>query len=249
MPATTRGKQKAPYVLGVDGCRGGWIAAALRTDGGKANVSIWPTFEALLHEHAKAAMIMVDMPIGFPDEGRRACEAMARALLKPKRHASVFPTPRRPMLTFDTYEEANAWGKAQADGAGLTKQTWMIMPKIRELDGLITPEDQTRLSEGHPEVAFHRLSGGAPCVHPKKSDDGATERLSILKQCGLSNADMLVDRAREQVRDLKGVAVARDDVYDACALALTARDRLKGGATHLTDGARDARGLRMEIWG
>ncbi|MEL7489460.1 MAG: DUF429 domain-containing protein [Pseudomonadota bacterium] len=245
MPATTKGKRSGEYVLGVDGCRNGWVAVALAKGRKTADVSIRPDFGTLLADHATAAMIIVDMPIGFPDAGRRACEAMARGLLKPKRHSSVFPTPRRPMLGFENYEEANAWGKAQADGGGLPKQTWMIMPKIREIDALLSPEDQPRIAEGHPEVAFHRLGGDTPCAHPKKSEDGAAERLTLLRTHGLTNAEALVSIAK----DAAGAGVARDDVYDACALALTARARLKGKARHLTDGARDARGLRMEIWG
>jgi len=238
MPATSRGKHQNEYVLGVDGCRAGWVAVHQPLGDALPSVSIWSTFVGLRNAHQQAAMIIVDMPIGFPNQGRRACEAMARALLKPKRHASIFPTPARPMLSFETYDQANRWGKAQGPGGGLPKQTWMIIPKIRELDMLLTPDDQHHIGEGHPEVAFCRLNKNVPCDHSKKT--------AILQQNGFIHAEKLSARAKEAVG---ANGVSQDDVYDACSLALTAQDRLHGLAHHLTDGSRDDRGLLMEIWG
>ena len=48
------------------------------------------------------------------------------------------------MLDFETYGDANAWGKAQGPdgGGGLSKQAWVITPKIREIDAIIAPADQ-----------------------------------------------------------------------------------------------------------
>jgi len=192
-------------------------------------------------------MTVVDMPIGLADIGRRACEAAARKLLSPLRHSSVFSSPRRPMLDFGDYPEANDWGKQQgADtGGGLSKQAWMIVPKIREIDETIGPSDQNRLAEGHPEVAFWRLNGEQPCRHPKRKTEGATERLAILEKNGLPGCDKLY----ENLKAMAGTGLARDDVYDACALALTAKALLVGEAICLGDGARDSRGLKMEICG
>ena len=212
----------------------------------RMSAEIFATFRPLMENiAAHAEMTIVDMPIGLAEEGRRACERLARSLLKPKRNSSVFPTPARHMLSFETYEEANAWGKSQGPGRGLPKQTWNIMPKIREIDDFIKPDDQVHLGEGHPEVAFWRLNGGAPCEYPKRTSAGKDERLALLKRAGITDADALYENLRAEY----GSAIAEDDVYDACALALTAEARLIGMAQHLTDGKRDARGLLMEIWG
>ena len=248
MPATRKGNAAAPFVLGFDGCRAGWVAARLNLSSGEMTAFVVSAFEQLLNgPGAKAAMIAVDMPIGLAETGRRACESEARKLLSPYRHNSVFPTPRRPMLAFDAYEDANQWGKSQgADaGGGLSKQAWMITPKIREIDNVIKPRDQRRLAEGHPEVAFWRLNGGAPCRHPKRKPEGAKERLALLRRHGISSAK----RINEYLIKEFGAGVGADDVYDACALALTAKARLEGNAIRLGDGAKDARGLLMEIWG
>lgn len=247
MPATAAGNQQARFVYGVDGCRAGWVVARLNLYDNQLSGFVADRFETLLQDdHAKAQMIIVDMPIGLATEGKRACEAMARAKLKPLRHSSVFSSPPRPMLGFETYAEANAWGKAQQHGGGLSKQAWMIAPKIREIDNAVTPTLQARIGEGHPEVAFLRLNKGAPCVHPKRTEAGQQERRRLLQQAGLPYAERLFEDLRQKT-GAKGLA--RDDVYDACTLVLTAKARLDGGAIHLTDNAKDDRGLLMEIWG
>jgi predicted RNase H-like nuclease len=239
-----KGKDLNGFVIGADGAKAGWVAARLNLQGGGLEVFISDTFRRLLDLNAR--MMIVDMPIGLAESGKRACEAMARERLKPLRHPSVFSSPRRPMLSFDSYEEANGWGKAQAEkGGGLSKQAWMITPKIREIDNAIRPADQHRIGEGHPEVAFSRLNSGAPCQFPKRTKEGQAERERLLKAARL-------EEPREHYERLKktfGSQVSLDDVYDACVLAITAKARLAGEALHLTDGARDSRGLLMEIWG
>lgn len=200
-------------------------------------------FDAVLAMNA--AMTIVDMPIGLADSGRRHCETLARQMLKPGRTSSVFTSPRRPMLAFASYADANAWGKAQQAKGGLSKQAWMIAPKIREIDAAIIPADQTRLGEGHPEVAFARLKGGS-CDHPKRTPQGQRERLLLLNRAGIANAEDIYLGLRA---DHGAKAIARDDVYDACVMALTAKARLDGEALRLSDDMRDARGLVMEIWG
>lgn len=246
MPATRRRKAADRFVLGVDGCRAGWVAARLNLKTGALTSFVAPRFgDILSRDGAHAETIMVDMPIGLAESGGRFCETAARGLLKPLRHSSVFSAPRRPMLDFETYEEANRWGKAQAAHGGLSKQAWMIAPKIKEIDAVITPADQARLGEAHPEVAFWRLNGERPCAFPKRQSEGQEERRRLLKRHGASGADKIYQRLKTEFKS----GIGLDDVFDACALALTAKARLDGDAVHLTNGARDARRLVMEIWG
>lgn len=244
VPATMKGKEPREFVIGADGCRAGWVAARINLCDNGIEVFVSEKFQSLLDLNAR--MLIVDMPVGLADCGPRACEAMARARLKPLRHSSVFSSPRRLMLSFGSYEDANAWGKAQQEkGGGLSRQAWMITPKIREIDDAISPADQRRLGEGHPEIAFLRLNGGAPCRSAKRTKEGQAERERLLKAAGLSAPRKLYEGLKKDY----GARVGVDDVFDACVLALTAKARLAGEALHLTDGARDARGLLMEIWG
>lgn len=152
------------------------------------------------------------------------------------------------MLSLPDYASANAGGKTQGPGCGLTRQAWHILPKIREIDDAITPAHQATLGEGHPEIAFCRLNGMKPCAHRKRSAYGKRERLAILERNGLPNVEALVAGARAEAKMI-GARVARDDFYDACALALTAAARLEGRALRLSADERDSRGLLMEIWG
>lgn len=248
MPATIKGKTgNLPVkgcVLGVDGCRAGWAVVCVNLCDNRVSGWIATSFAEILGVK-QAAMIIVDMPIGLCETGPRACEALARKLLSPLRHSSVFSSPKRPMLAFDRYEDANAWGK-QHCGTGLSKQAWMIAPKMCEIDEVITPADQVRLGEGHPEVAFARLNNEKPCVWPKRKIEGQAERRALLERAGMVEAEDIYLSLRAEHG---ASAVARDDLYDAAALALTAKARLDGAALHLTDEARDARGLIMEIWG
>lgn len=251
MPATKRGKRAPTHVFGVDGCRAGWVAARLNLDDNRLEAIFVFQFRDIAKLAEKARMVMVDMPIGLGDETARPCEAAARALLKPLRHSSVFSPPRRRMLDFETYPEANAWGKAQQKkltgseiGGGLSKQAWMIAPKIREVDAVMTPNLQERICEAHPEVAFWRLNNRTPCIHSKRNAQGREERKALLAKSGL-DPDPLFQSLKQAASGGAGL----DDLYDACALALTAKARLDGKAVHLGDGSRDGRRLLKEIWG
>jgi predicted RNase H-like nuclease len=245
MPATSKGIAPRRHVLGVDGCAAGWLVATRFLASGEISVEIADTFRSLLdHVGGAAEAIIVDMPIGLADRPRmRACETQARRRIGARR-SSVFPAPLRSMLRLETYAEANAFGKTL--GAGLTKQAFALTPKIREIDDLMTPALQSRVAEGHPEVAFARLAG-APCAYSKLVADGRAERRDLLRRNGVPAIDLLYKGLRERFPLKRMFAI--DDLYDACALALTAEARIVSGAWRLGDGARDARGLVMEISG
>lgn len=219
-------------VAGIDGCRGGWIM--VRRAGRRA-----PTIHiaARWADLPPADMVAVDMPIGLPETGARGCDLDARRLLGPKR-SSVFTGLRRPLFGFADYPSANAWGKS--DGAGLSKQAWFLLPKIREIDDAIAPADQARVRETHPELAFMRLAG-APVMDGKRTPGGEGRRVALLRAAGLDVAPLRAQLDRR---------AAADDLIDAAVLSLVAARMVRGTATCLTsDPPRmDARGLRMEIW-
>lgn len=184
------------------------------------DIFVAPTFAEVVALDVDA--IAVDMPIGLLDAGPRACDVEARRRLGPRR-SSVFPTPLRGMLAARTYDEALAI-------AGLSKQAYNLLPKIREVDGVMTPSQQRRVGEAHPELGFARALGH-PCENPKRTLEGRAERLAVL--------DLTLDRPPS--------GAAWDDVLDACILTLTARRLARGEVERLGDGARDRTGLRCEI--
>src|SRR5262249_55373151 len=126
----------------------------------------------------------------------------------------------------------------------LTIECFNIMPKIRHVDSVITPERQALVREVHPELVFAILAGrGHGLVEPKRTAAGERLRLRLLRRV----APRFDPGA---VRAALGLArVARDDVIDAVACVVAARRISLGKAIVLPDGVveRDARGLRMEI--
>ncbi len=197
-----------------------------------------PFVAAALDDLPETDMVVIDIPIGLPESGRRACDLKARAMLGPRR-SSVFTGVRRPLLAMSGYEEANAWGKG--DGEGLTKQMWNILPKIRTVDDWITPARNRTFREGHPELAFAGVSG-RPMAHYKKTPEGEAERLAALAG--------FIDRfaVLEWLDRARGSGAARDDIVDALALCRSAARILLGRHGQLpADPPKDARGLPMEM--
>jgi len=184
------------------------------------------------------SILAVDMPIGLADTPRpgRACEAEARSLM-PGKASSVFPTPCRPALACATYAEANALSKTL--GAGLTRQAFHLLPKLREIDGLLRGNRRMRriVHEAHPELAFTRMNGGKPVLAKKRKSDGFAERHRLLARHGF----------KWKPAPLTGAA--RDDVLDAMAVCRTALLIAEGTATRLgPTRKRDRYGLPLNIW-
>ena len=219
---------------GVDGCKGGWVMVRRYVERGTADFMIFQRWRDL----PTADMVAVDMPIGLPETGSRGCDTLARRKLG-QRGASVFLGLRRPLLEFETYDQARLWAKE--DGFGLSKQAWYLLPKIREVDETVTPASQARIREAHPELAFLALQG-SPLEHPKKTPEGQKTRMDLLRENGFGRISNWIDILNT------GHAWA-DDLLDACALSLSAERMLKGKGERLPDDPPlDAKGLRMEIW-
>ena len=213
--------------VGVDGCRRGWVAVTL--DGDDRQYALLKRIDEVAGDR-----VLIDIPIGLPEKGRRACDLAARKMLGPA-WPRVFLDARRPLLGLANHAEANAWGRKN-DDAGVSVQLWAIMPKIKEVDAYITPERQDAIREAHPELAFLRLNDGTPVHAGKKTAEGRKQRRDIIHDAGLPEIDAWLGA-------LRGTGAGADDLLDACVLALAARDPQRLG-----DGATDRRGLRMEIW-
>jgi predicted RNase H-like nuclease len=220
-------------VAGVDGCRTGWVVVRLGPAG--LGVAVVPSIAPVIEEVAAGglAAAAIDMPVGLPAAGPRACDAEARRLLGPRR-ASVFPAPARAVLGARTYREAAERSRA-ATGRSLPVQAYNLVPKVAELDRAMRPGLQDRVVEAHPELAFARLAG-VPAAHPKRTPEGRAERLALLAAAGVGDLSRL-----------RALGAAPDDILDAAVLALTAARARDGSAVRLGDGTVDARGLRMEV--
>ena len=189
---------------------------------------------------ARFDIIAVDMPIGLSESGYRQCEVEARKILRP--HGSrVFRIPARGALAFapSDWVGANTWSKHQGYG-GISKQAWNIWPKIAEIDGTIAASDQSRIYEAHPELAFCVMNGGRPLIS-KHTSQGLKARRRLLRKASFTRLDGWLANPRQ-------IRAKPDDIFDACALLMTAERIRRGDVLTLPPTVvRDARGLRMAI--
>lgn len=127
-------------VAGVDACRSGWMLVMVRYGEGYGleDAGVASTFRAVIDRTSSCDAVAVDIPIGLSDRvvhGGRAADRMARQLLHTRLRSSVFPAPPRVVLKAGCWEEAVALAKSVSDtGKGITKQTFAITNKSREVD-------------------------------------------------------------------------------------------------------------------
>jgi predicted RNase H-like nuclease len=244
------GSEDEPWLAGVDGCAGGWIAAFVRPAGGEARLRIVPRFADVLSAPEAPAVIAVDMPIGLPERagpGGRAAENAVRPLLG-ARQSSVFSVPSRAAIHADDYREACRIALATSEPPRkVSKQLYNISRKIREVDEALRASgaDSARVFEVHPEVAFWRLNGETALEEPKKVKSrpygpGLALRRKLLIEAGLPPDAVEADPPR---------GAAADDLLDALACAAMARRIHAKVARPFPDPPpRDRFGLPMAIW-
>ena len=217
-------------VLGVDGWRGQWVGA--RLDGRRVTLCVLPDAAAVLAE-PDVEVVAIDMPIGLSDDGPRACDIAARALMG-RAGSSVFPAPLRPVLGCRSYEEACAVSRA-ASGKALSVQAWNLVPAIRSLDEALGDPPNSRVHEAFPELAFRALDPRV--ARPKATARGLAERIRALEPV-LDVLDALAEAP---------AGVPAVDCLDACAVAWSARRIAEGRASSVGSDVRDARGRPMRI--
>ena len=233
-------------VAGVDGCRAGWYVVLWDTENNRFSGGVQADFSGVLAFAESAEQVAVDIPIGLLDHalpGGRICDVYARKRLHPNRMSSVFSAPVRKALDAETYTEALALNRDSSHyDRGLSKQCFGILPKIREVDRLMTPDLQKRVREIHPELSFFALNGDFPLNHAKRTPDGLAERLDLLVRAGF--APLIAQNLGARLEGAEP-----DDLLDACAACWSARRIVEGAATALPpEPHRDARGLCMQIW-
>lgn len=224
--------------VGIDGTRDGWIVVVL-DDGRVAEVVTVPDL-ATVAQRYDGVPTAVDIPIGLLDRPARAADVAARRQL-PHMASSVFPAPCRAVVdayhagAIDDHETANTLSRS-VTGAGLSRQTWALVPKIDEADVLVA--HGVDLYEVHPELAFHHLAG-RPLAR-KRSYNGVMARLDVLRGVGIV-LPSAVDG---------GDRLPPDDVLDAAVVAWTAAALRSpsGLRSHPAEPTEFDRGRPVAIW-
>ena len=158
-------------VAGVDAAPGGW-AVVIKTTVGEATLQRITRLAELFESPYGFQIVAIDIPIGLLDAyevGGRLCDRASRKLLGRQRGSSVFPAPVRAVLGASSWEHACALSRASsAVGASVSRQTYEIMPNIKQADELLQRRSDLRtvVREVHPEVCFYEMTGS--CMFYKK---------------------------------------------------------------------------------
>ena len=224
-------------VLGVDGCKAGWVGVVL-PDG--AALAYFTTTIGDLAEQVSVAgpldAVTVDMPIGLTDAGRRRADVLARQMTGPRR-ASVFTTPVRAALAEEEFAAATAMNLKLA-GEGISRQAHGLRAKILRVGGWVRHAPQ-RVAGIHPEVSFACLAG-APLTVSKSTWVGAARRRHLLAGAGIVLAGDL---------GLAGEKAGVDDILYAAVAAWTAVRIASGRARAVPDPPElFSDGLPCAIW-
>ncbi len=227
------------YSVGIDGCKGGWIAAAICR--GELKLYKFASINEITDKLPFDAC-MIDMVIGLQgNEAQVRPDGMARKILK-GRASTVFPAPCRKAVYGKTKEE-----RLQANIEVLHKkfpsQTDAIIPKMRELDEFLQVNMQykNRLQESHPEVCFARLNGGV--LRTSKHDmEGIRERAAVI-------ADFLPEVTEGWiVESARKMQCNADDIVDSVCLAIVANLLMQGKTESIPpEPMTDDTGLLMQM--
>lgn len=232
----------AALVAGVDAAKGGWVmAVTATTPGSPVAFSVWPSFADVWGQARSQRLLAVgvDMPIGLPGKDLRRSDVEARELLGPRR-SSLFWTPPLCVLNAADHAEANHQARAHT-GRGLSIQAFHLLPKVREVRDVLTPEDfaphaQPQAAEVHPETSFTMLAG-RPMSTSKRQQSGQAERIAVLAPEFSSLAEVPTSPPGATI----------DDLLDAAAAAWTARRMAGDTAMCLGQGEADDTGYPMSI--
>ena len=207
------------YVIGVDSARAGWVCAVLRS-GSEITFNLFENVSQVHRAHRNADKILVDIPIGLASNGPRRCDKFARKQLGIRRN-SVFSPPCRDAIYQKEYIAACDVNE-RLTGKRISKQSWNISPKIREVDDFLQshPELTGKIMEAHPELSF-ALFAGHPMYKNKKTVKGFEERFRLLSK-HFHGFKKSYDGARKLWHKS---AVADDDLLDASVLALAALEQ------------------------
>jgi predicted RNase H-like nuclease len=198
-------------------------------------VSVVASFAAVLA--VGHTVVGVDMPIGLSDRDPRRADIDARRTISP-RGCTIFPTPVRACL--DAVDYAGACARSlEITGKKISLQAWHILAKIREVDAAVTPSDEHRVIEVHPECSFALMNGGHPLAS-KHTRAGLEQRAACIDA-----AFRVPDLAWQRPPS----GATRDDVLDAYAVLWSAERFTAGAHRELPGDAeqRDGRGLLMRI--
>ena len=203
---------KATDLIGIDGTSSGWIASIGNSKNKYVTkIKFFKDLDTLLSLHPES-IIVIDMPIELNKKKYlRKCDILAKKYLGKNFQSSIFIPPLKNILECATFQDANKLSKKIA-GKGLSKQSWYLKNKIREVRDLAKVSN--KIYEGHPECSFKMLKNKS-LKAKKKSVLGIFERLELLRKAGLDPLSVNLQLDNNSTTKI-------DDVLDSMVLFITA---------------------------
>lgn len=201
------------WVVGIDGCRGGWIAAGQAVQGGEVRAVVEKRLKDILVEYPGFRFVCVDTPLGLTESGSRRCDELIRSELS-ERASSVFPAINRPLIQCRSKKEF--WRKAKSlDNCRPSIMSPTLLPRTRELDELLDDELLRRkVWEVHPEWSFRKMNESS-LSFSKKDQCGIKERRLLLHRA------FGFDVAADVAFQVSGSRAEPDDILDSLAALWT----------------------------
>jgi predicted RNase H-like nuclease len=201
-------------VLGLVPGRSGWVGASLEASGhGTPHIVAGSSLADVVAQAGPVTVVAVNVPMGLPDDSRRAADAELRRFLGPQ-SSVVVGAPVRDAVYAVSDSEANRVNRERA-GAGVSRQASDLRPRITEVDGWLRQDLPHRVVEVVPEASLAVMTG-APLESRRGSAAGGQERREALGRAGI------------YVPVTAPHGVSAEDVVAACAAAWTAH-RVKTG--------------------
>ena len=168
-------------VIGIDGCRAGWITTKILN-----NQSIsFQIIENLNDDYLKQSNLShigIDIPLELSHTGKRLAEVEARGLLK-KRACTIFSPPTLNALSTKNYIDACEVNFKEC-GKRISKQSWNLFPKIIETHKFLENNSISKLEvfEVHPELSFMAMNDMNLVQASKKTDIGREIRIKLIQK-------------------------------------------------------------------
>jgi predicted RNase H-like nuclease len=222
-------------MIGVDGCKEGFMIVEIQDH--RLRVKVEKSLESIKDYQG---LILVDVPIGCPSsiEDSRP-EPLLRKLVK-ERASSVFSVPALQTLSAQSYEEANKINRMILN-KGLSKQSYHIIPIIKEVNEFMLKNPHLNIHESFPELIFTKLRG-SPCAYSKHMKEGKQERI-----------DCLIQNFKWLKEDLEKAMINFPqyyhlDIIDATSLACCAYLIFHQGAINIPkEFCQNSQGLDMKV--
>ena len=177
--------------------------------------------------------VFIDIPIGLStSKASRDCDRLLRKRIGTNFRSSVFNPPVRDALNAMNYKRACEINEKKS-GKRISIQTWNIIPKIRQIDKIMSlnPSLRSTVLECHPEFCFRLLNHDIELEAHKKTTEGQNERIHILSKYfpdALAGFNFAMNQFKRK-------DVARDDILDAMALACFSHISIKKGLFSLPE--------------